>query len=1705
MKMNKLNWHRYRGIFTKLFCFGMLLGSSLLYGQRATISVDRNGSETAGPNSSGRFLVQLNSLFPPASMERTINYNVDELLTTATEGGVDRNDTTGELVLASGQTSGYIEIDGIVDDNLVEGEETVTIFLLEGDDYTINSSAASNSATLIIEDNDFASVTINNESAVEGSSLVFTVTADKLVEYDYEVEVDFIAGTANKGTIGNPNDFNGDAQTITIESGTTSQDFSVPTDNDNDVEEDETFEVELVSVTNTNIILGPNAEGTIINDDFIQVNVNPIRPNVNEDGSGQDGRFRIELSEVNDTGEDLTVSYSITGSATAGDDYEAVSGTLIIEEGRDSGDIDIVAIDDTEVEGNETVILTITGLDAGPSSSLFEIGNDDSGTVTIIDDDIPGVTVTNISGDTSEDLDTASFTVTLNTEPTDPVTILLSSSDATEGAVPASITIPAASWDTGVTVTVTGVDDDVVDGDVTYTINTGNVTSDDPNYDGLTGADVANVTVANNDNDAVGINVGTISGNTSEDGTTATFLVTLDSEPTAAVTIALSSSDDTEGTVPANVTLNAGNWQTGATVTVTGVDDTAVDGDIEYTIITGNVTSTDANYNALDGSDAANVTVINDDDDAFEASVQSTTASANENPVSNGVFTIDLGAVNQTGGPVTVNYAMSGTATEGLDYSNLSGTVSIPNNQRTATVTIAPINDSDIENNETVILTISPGADYTIAAQNNATVIIISDDANIARITASDDTAAESNGSLATGEFTINLNSPNNTGSAITVNYTISGTATNGVDYTEINGNAVVIPNGSQSAVITIIPTNDQLQEESEDVTITLEDGTGYELGSVASHSASVIIEDNDQATLTISNATVNENVASGELLFNVVLDLAVVGGTTVSYSFDDETATGGGTDYEGVSGSLTFTGTANETLQIVVPIINDELLEETETFTVQLGLPSNNVQRANGGTATGTINDDDNCVAAPILDSSVSMIYCVEVGSDDGFIANLFDYTQSEAPNGTVLTWSRVSDPLNTDSHLSPTEAQNIDAPASYYGFFYDADNNCASGTIEVQIVENDIPQFINVAGNERCGPGTLLLSAEPSEGASVNWYDTIDSDTPIAFGQTFTTPNLNATRSYFVEATENGCATDRQEVIARVGVQASTGTAQNASICNLATNGLTELDLDTTLTDADAGVWIFLSGPEDDVSINSTNEVNFEGLASGEYIFRFTTTNSTAPCLNPSVDVTVMVSDCESDDDNDGLLGGEEVILGTDSNNPDTDGDGINDGDEVGPDIENPLDEDNDGIIDALDSNTEDSDNDGVNDQQDPANDNPCIPNRFNGSCDTDGDGISDLDEQTNGSDPDDPCDPVESPDCDDPIDLEVLKSVDNPDALVGDTITFTILVTNLSNRMARAIVVGDLLELGFDFVSASSADYDEISGNWNIVELEAGLSVELSITVVVAEEGPYTNTATLLESIPTDNNPANDEATVILNTEAPEGVDLKIEKEARPDKVLVGDEVEFIIRVTNISESDVVTNIVVNDLILIENGFEFVSAASDFNGTYNEATGNWNIPTLNREETARLIIRARVPEIGVFTNTANIVSSFPRDGNPLNNEATVDVEVINKTEAEPGVLFNQFSPNGNNQNEVLRINRTKIDPDTGVRTEVNLQYKIKIYDRYGNLVFETEKINDVDVWDGTYKGKEVPKGTYFYIMNYSINNEPPTIDKGWIQLIR
>src|SRR5262249_24923270 len=104
-----------------------------------------------------------------------------------------------------------------------------------------------------------------------------------------------------------------------------------------------------------------------------------------------------------------------------------------------------------------------------------------------------GITVAPNSGlETTQAGGTATFSVVLNSPPASEVTIPLSSSDTTEGTVaPTSLTFTPADWNVPQTVTVTGVNDGIDQGNVAYTIVPGAATSQDPAYNGMVASSVA--------------------------------------------------------------------------------------------------------------------------------------------------------------------------------------------------------------------------------------------------------------------------------------------------------------------------------------------------------------------------------------------------------------------------------------------------------------------------------------------------------------------------------------------------------------------------------------------------------------------------------------------------------------------------------------------------------------------------------------------------------------------------------------------------------------------------------------------------------------------------------------------------------------------------------------------------------------------------------------------------------------------------------------------------------------------------------------------------------------------------------------------------------------------------------------------------------------------------------------------------------------
>src|SRR5262249_2745115 len=154
------------------------------------------------------------------------------------------------------------------------------------------------------------------------------------------------------------------------------------------------------------------------------------------------------------------------------------------------------------------------------------------------------------------------------------------------------------------------------------------------------------------------------------------------------------------------------------------------------------------------------------------------------------------------------------------------------------TVTITPIDDATIEGDETVVLTLTANSAYSIGSPGTATVTIADKVGRGASVTGTD--AAASDTGLDPGTFTIARNGP--TTSALTVLYSVGGTATNGTDYTPNLSGTVTIPSGQASATVTITPVDDTTIEGDETVVLTLTANAAYSIGSPST--ATVTIAD---------------------------------------------------------------------------------------------------------------------------------------------------------------------------------------------------------------------------------------------------------------------------------------------------------------------------------------------------------------------------------------------------------------------------------------------------------------------------------------------------------------------------------------------------------------------------------------------------------------------------------------------------------------------------------------------------------------------------------------------------------------------------------------------------------------------------------------------------------------------------------------------
>ncbi len=277
------------------------------------------------------------------------------------------------------------------------------------------------------------------------------------------------------------------------------------------------------------------------------------------------------------------------------------------------------------IDGDQCLYPEIT-VNVSNTANCYQYTGMRSIPVTIIDTDVAGFEILPVDNLTDENGDQGSFTVRLLTKPSGIVELALSSSDLTEGSVQSSVTFSPSDWNAPKTIIVTGLPDTPFpfsDGNIDYNIITGNVSSIDAAYNDLDGSTVDDVDMTNQDNNAPGILLSVVASitSTSEFGDQMVVEFELLSKPLggANVTFPIEIQGDVDevGLSTDTIFIDDDDWNVPENnrVTITGLDDEILDGDIFLVLVTGDPTSADPSYDGLEDFDIADLIFKNTDND----------------------------------------------------------------------------------------------------------------------------------------------------------------------------------------------------------------------------------------------------------------------------------------------------------------------------------------------------------------------------------------------------------------------------------------------------------------------------------------------------------------------------------------------------------------------------------------------------------------------------------------------------------------------------------------------------------------------------------------------------------------------------------------------------------------------------------------------------------------------------------------------------------------------------------------------------------------------------------------------------------------------------------------------------------------------------------------------------------------------------------
>jgi hypothetical protein len=840
--------------------------------------------------------------------------NVTVAISGTAAAGADYVAIPTTVTIPAGASTALVNVTPLQDTE-IETVETVILTISTGSGYVRAASLADYQGTVNLYDDDIPVVTVvaTDSAAAEAGNDpgVFTIT--RTGDTTLPLTVNYgMTGSALHGT-----DYVALPGVLTIPAGSAVATVVITPIEDSIGEPSQTAVLELRGGLGYSIGAASSATVTITdNSDVPYASIAVTASPAVESGTA--GTFRVTTTGTG-TG-NINVLYTVSGTATNGTDYSALSGTLTMGKNA-TATITITPIQDAIVEGYETITITLT------PDPAYSLALDASATLNLQDDDAPQVNVSGTDDFFSETNGSlAKFWISRTGATTAALTVNYTlGGTATAGVdyTAPSGTVTIAAGSTGAYVDVPMLDDAIAEGTETLILTV----TPDPAY----GIGIGSVTryIADAESASVATQVG-FSASTStaaESAGTVNIPVTLSAASANTVTVEYVINGGTALAAGIDYSLTPGVLTFAPGVTTQNIpvlisDDTLKEASETVILLLVNPA------NARLGTSSHTLTITdNDAPPGVTVGFAGTTGSGLESQ-SPAPLTVALSTAQA--GPVTVNYAVTGgTATNGTDYTITNGTLTFATGETVKVIPNTITNDLTQESNETIILTLSNPTGAVLSPNTVLTYTITDDDAATVTISATDAIATEPG--TDTGTFTISRTG--STAAALTVNLAIAGTATSGADYVNIS-NTVVIPAGAATVAVPVIPVDDTIPEPVETVIATLLPGI-YTIGASATATVSIF---DDEPIVSVIASTPDAAEPSTPGAFTVTRTGAPTRALTVMLS---ASGTGtGGADYTALPASVVIpVGAAS--VEIPVAPLSDTLAEGSETVIVTLATAS--------------------------------------------------------------------------------------------------------------------------------------------------------------------------------------------------------------------------------------------------------------------------------------------------------------------------------------------------------------------------------------------------------------------------------------------------------------------------------------------------------------------------------------------------------------------------------------------------------------------------------------------------------------------------------------------------------------------------------------------------------------------------------------------